>query len=46
MPSFIAIFRDLVLSDSSLLATEKMALLKRSLSEENIFIKNLYLNPK
>ena len=33
-PDFIAIFRDLVHSDSSLSATEKMALLKRSLSEE------------
>ncbi len=33
-PDFIAIFRDLVHSNTSLSAAEKMALLKRSLSEE------------
>jgi hypothetical protein len=33
-PDFIAIFRDLVHSNNSLSSTEKMALLKRSLSED------------
>ncbi len=33
-PDFIAIFRDLVHSNSSLSSTEKMALLKRFLSED------------